>query len=414
MNRRGAPSSRITIRPLPWAMLADTPWARRRRSGRAHAGAGQREPHAAVAERARVGRDDLAGEHAAAAEVDDDAHAARVVGDPDAGRRQRPRLPRRARRRQREPGEHGRDRERRAHRAADTTRASVASAGASWDARRRRARARAAPSDRRAARAGQRPRARRAGGSRGRARRRARAAAVDRQPLRLARAREDRARGDRRTRIGGAVGADEKRSRPDDSRAGGPAAPTPTFDHSGGSTVTINADSAVDFSQKIVSTIGAPHVKPRVRRRTIEFDDVERTRRQGSPTPQDHVDRPDREDRRSSRSASGMGRVDDENLAMIRQMVAEIQAHEERHRKIIEDAATAALKDGAEVRRHRAVRRRERRRSPRRSSARRTRSTRRSTARRGCSPSAEVRQPDGKIKLSLSKSGSGAKYPCPK
>jgi hypothetical protein len=38
--------------------------------------------------------------------------------------------------------------------------------------------------------------------------------------------------------------------------------PTPTFDHSGGQTATINADSAVDFSQKITATIGSPHVKP--------------------------------------------------------------------------------------------------------------------------------------------------------
>jgi hypothetical protein len=96
---------------------------------------------------------------------------------------------------------------------------------------------------------------------------------------------------------------------------------------------------------------------------------------------------------------------------MIDQMVADIQAHEARHRSIIETAATAALAaaqkfvgknkekeaekalnkdlECATNKQHEAL-----------------------DATEGLLTVVEVRQPDGTIKLQLTKSASGAKYPC--
>jgi hypothetical protein len=193
----------------------------------------------------------------------------------------------------------------------------------------------------------------------------------------------------------------------DDSKPAAPAAPTPTFNHSGGQTVTVNADSAVDFSNNIVSAIGAPHVDP-------QFD----------PDIKWETSGPGGKTRKITsigltvttaivKVRWGMGRPDDENRKMIREMVAEIQAHEERHRKIIEDAATKALADAQKFvgtgqveaahtalnetlpctanKAHEAL-----------------------DAKEGKLTVNEVRQPGGKITLTLTKSGSGAKYPCKK
>lgn len=198
----------------------------------------------------------------------------------------------------------------------------------------------------------------------------------------------------------------------DDSAPVPLAAPTPTFDHSGGSTETINADSAVEFSQKIVAKLGAPHVKP-------QFD------------PAIDVDfKTDANDKevagtRKIKSIGltvttsivkvrfGMGRVDDENREMIRQMVAEITAHEERHRKIIEDAATAAL---AAAQKFVGTKQFDAAKTALTTTLECTTNTKHEAldATEGKLTVSEVRQPDGTIKLSLSKSGSGAKYPCPK
>jgi hypothetical protein len=38
--------------------------------------------------------------------------------------------------------------------------------------------------------------------------------------------------------------------------------PKPVFDHSGGETVTIDADTAQDFARNITATIGSPHTQP--------------------------------------------------------------------------------------------------------------------------------------------------------
>jgi hypothetical protein len=60
-----------------------------RGGGGADAGAGERQADEAVRERVRVGGDDLPGLDAAAREVDDHAHEARVVADADLARGQR-------------------------------------------------------------------------------------------------------------------------------------------------------------------------------------------------------------------------------------------------------------------------------------------------------------------------------------
>jgi hypothetical protein len=183
------------------------------------------------------------------------------------------------------------------------------------------------------------------------------------------------------------------------------AGPTPTFDHSGGSTVTINADTAVDFSNNITATIGAPHVAPEFTP-AIEFS--------VGPTGAKKITSIGLTVKTSIVKVRwGMGRVDAENKAMIDQMVAEIKAHEERHRKIIETAATDALAKAQKFVGTGQV------------DAANTALTKtvECTANKGHEALdgtegkltvSEVRQPDGTIKLSLTKSGSGAKYPCSK
>lgn len=211
--------------------------------------------------------------------------------------------------------------------------------------------------------------------------------------------------------IGGAIALDETGGDPL-QQPSAPAAPTPTFDHSGGSTVTIDADSAVEFSQKITSSIGAPHVKP-------QFDpaiDVDfKTDANNNEVPGTRVIKAIGLTVTTSivKVRFGMGRVDDENRAMIKQMVAEIQAHEERHRKIIEDAATAALKAAQKFVGTKQV-------DAAKTALTKTLECTTNTAhealdsKEGKLTVSEVRQADGTIKLSLSKSASGAKYPCPK
>jgi Bacterial protein of unknown function (DUF922) len=200
------------------------------------------------------------------------------------------------------------------------------------------------------------------------------------------------------------VALDEEAIPLDDGKPAPPAAPTPAFDHSGGQTVTINANSAVEFSQNIVDAIGAPHVAPEFTP-DIAFDTVGKTRKItsiGLSVKTSIV-----------KVRFGMGRVDDENRAMIATMVQEIQAHEQRHRKIIEDAATKALADAQKLVGTSQV-----------EAAQKALSTTvECTANKGHEALdategkltvSEVRQPDGKITLTLSKSGSGAKYPCAK
>ena len=203
-------------------------------------------------------------------------------------------------------------------------------------------------------------------------------------------------------------GISEEEAVPLDNSSKAPAAaagPAPTFDHSGGSTVTINADSAVDFSNNIVASIGAPHVAPEFTP-AIEFSI--------GPTGAKKITSIGLTVKTSIVKVRwGMGRADAENKAMIQQMVAEIKAHEERHRSIIETAATDALTKAQKFVGTGQV------------DAANTALTKtlECTTNKGHEALDgtegkltvnEVRQPDGTIKLSLTKSGSGAKYPCSK
>jgi predicted secreted Zn-dependent protease len=119
----------------------------------------------------------------------------------------------------------------------------------------------------------------------------------------------------------------------DDAPAAGPAAATPTFKH-GGSTVTINADSAIDFSNNITAQIGTPHTE-------IELE----------PDVQWEIDRGVKKVSSVGLTVTtkivkvrfGMGRPNDKHKKAIDEMVAAIKAHEEQHRAIIVAAATAGL-----------------------------------------------------------------------
>jgi len=207
------------------------------------------------------------------------------------------------------------------------------------------------------------------------------------------------------------VSADEE-AIPLGGGAGAPAAggPAPSFDHSGGKTVAIDADSAVDFSNAITAQIGTPHTSPEF---TPDVQVTWQTRPDGAEVPGSRkITSIDLAVKTSiTKVRFGKGRPDAENKAMIDQMVTEIQAHEERHRAIVEAAAKAALTAAqAFVGKNK-------------ESAVRTALTKTLEcatnkqhealdAAEGLLTVSEVRQPDGTIKLVLTKSASGAKYPC--
>jgi hypothetical protein len=144
--------------------------------------------------------------------------------------------------------------------------------------------------------------------------------------------------------IGGGVAAlqrDDEESAPDDGAvalddapAGGGSS-TPTFDHSGGSTVTINADTAIDFANNITATIGSPHVSPSFEP-DIQFEVTGGAAKKITSiglTVRTAI----------TKVRYGMGRANDKHKAAIKQMVEEIKAHEEKHRAIIETEAATAL-----------------------------------------------------------------------
>jgi hypothetical protein len=117
---------------------------------------------------------------------------------------------------------------------------------------------------------------------------------------------------------------------------------TPEFEHNA-STVTINADSAVDFADQIRTRLGGAHcaivIEPDVKEEWSTYPDgreVPGTRVVVSVgikvTTTIHTVR------------FGMGRPDAKNKAKITEMVALMKAHEEAHRSYIVTAATDALK----------------------------------------------------------------------
>jgi hypothetical protein len=219
-------------------------------------------------------------------------------------------------------------------------------------------------------------------------------------------------------RVGNAIVArafDEEDAEPLDGGAAAPAAaataPTPTFDHSGGSTVRIDADGAVEFSQKITQQIGSPHTSP-------EFKpDIQvsfKTDGNGNEVPGTRVITAIGLEVKTSitKVRFGHGRPDAENKAMIDQMVAEIQAHEERHRAIVETAATAALAAAHKTYVGKKQEAAARKALTQDLECATNKQHEALDAKEGLLTVAEVRRPDGRITLTLTKSASGAKYPC--
>ena len=107
--------------------------------------------------------------------------------------------------------------------------------------------------------------------------------------------------------------------------------------------MTINADTAVDFSNQIRATIGSPHTSPTL---TPDIQIETKTDANGNEVPGSaKITAVGLAVKTSiTKVRFGMGRnVDADNKAIIDQMVAEIIAHEGRHRAIVEAAATTAL-----------------------------------------------------------------------
>jgi hypothetical protein len=119
-------------------------------------------------------------------------------------------------------------------------------------------------------------------------------------------------------------------------------APTPVFDHSGGQTVTINADSAPDFARNITAAIGSPHTSaaftPDI---AVDF----KTDAAGKQVPgsQTITSIGLTVNTAITKVRFGMGRPNAEHKKAINEMVVAIQDHEGKHRAIIETEATSAL-----------------------------------------------------------------------
>ncbi len=218
-------------------------------------------------------------------------------------------------------------------------------------------------------------------------------------------------------RVGNAIVARafEDEAEPLDSSGGGAAkgaAPVPSFDHSGGSTVTINADTAVDFSNQIRATIGSPHTSPTL---TPDIQIETKTDANGNEVPGSaKITAVGLAVKTSiTKVRFGMGRnVDADNKAIIDQMVAEIIAHEGRHRAIVEAAATTALAAA-----HKKFVGTGQTTAAQTALSKTLECTMNGQhealdAKEGLLTVVETRQPDGKITLSLTKTASGAKYPC--
>jgi hypothetical protein len=123
---------------------------------------------------------------------------------------------------------------------------------------------------------------------------------------------------------------------------GAAAAPKPSFDHSGGQTETINADTAPEFSQKITAKIGTPHVTPEF---TPDIQVDFKTNAAGEEIPGTRKITSIGLTVKTSitKVRLGLSRANDKHREAINKMVEMIKAHEEAHRAIIEAEATAAL-----------------------------------------------------------------------
>lgn len=128
----------------------------------------------------------------------------------------------------------------------------------------------------------------------------------------------------------------------DGGSSGGASGPAPSFDHSGGKTVTINADSAIEFANNITATIGSPHTQPEFTP-DIQFDFKTNTSGEKVPGSEKITSIGLAVKTSIVKVRYGSGRPNAEHKKAIDQMVSDIKAHEEAHRAIVETAATAAL-----------------------------------------------------------------------
>jgi hypothetical protein len=124
--------------------------------------------------------------------------------------------------------------------------------------------------------------------------------------------------------------------------ASGAAAPKPTFDHSGGQTVTINADTAPEFAQNITAAIGTPHVQP-VYEPDIQVDFKTNAAGEEVPGTRKIISIGLKVTTSITKVRFGLGRPNPQHKKAIDEMVAAIKAHEEAHRALIEAEATTAL-----------------------------------------------------------------------
>jgi hypothetical protein len=117
---------------------------------------------------------------------------------------------------------------------------------------------------------------------------------------------------------------------------------TPNFDYSGGQTVTINADTAPEFSQKITAQIGSPHVTPEFTP-DVQFDFKTNAAGEEIPGTRKITSVGLNVKAAITKVRLGLSRANDKHKEAINKMVELIKAHEEAHRAIIEAEAKAAL-----------------------------------------------------------------------
>jgi hypothetical protein len=123
---------------------------------------------------------------------------------------------------------------------------------------------------------------------------------------------------------------------------GGAGAGGATFNHTS-STVTINADSAPDFSSRITATIGTPHTEIELLP-DVQYDFKTGPDGKEVPGSQKITSVGVTVNTKIVKVRFGTGRPNDKHKKAIDEMVAAIEAHEAEHRAIVVAAANAAVK----------------------------------------------------------------------
>lgn len=123
--------------------------------------------------------------------------------------------------------------------------------------------------------------------------------------------------------------------------AGGGGGAAPTFKHSS-TTVKIDADSAIDFSNKITAQIGSPHTEIELEP-DVQYDFQTGPGDKEIPGSRKIVSVGLTVTTKIVKVRFGMGRPNEKHKKAIDEMVGAIQTHEEAHRAIVVAEATAAL-----------------------------------------------------------------------